>query len=263
MNQRTELLDQMLQITTDLFFETESNLLLNGLPAVPTSILDIGCGNGVYLSKMNDRYPAAKCTGIELDQKMYSRADLRNDHRMRLVQGSYEQLDGQDTFDLAIARLVILHIPDIDDFVNWLCKRLHHRSRVVIIDFDDTRFQGHEHLPLFISLYKNARQSLRRRRSFLDLPDILKLEFQHGGLAHIETKKYGIRADSPSKKYALYAYMKLSTEYLLGMPLSEDRADELNNWLRDPDSDIEIPMFGMSFGQTATHASSAKEAIFS
>lgn len=263
MNDRVDLLDQMLHITTDLFLETECSLLLDDLPEAPTTILDIGCGNGAYLAKLKERYPFADCTGVELDRPMYMKAALRNDRGMNLIHGSYEQLDEQTALDLIIARLVILHIENVGEFVKWIYNRLHPLSRVVIIDFDDARFRGNERLPLFLSLYRQARQSLRGRRTFLELPDALKLEFQYGGLAVTGTKRYAVRADSPSKKAALYSYMKLSTEYLLGEPLSAERADELDEWLHDPDADMEIPMFGMSLARSPIEGSGAKEAISS
>jgi ubiquinone/menaquinone biosynthesis C-methylase UbiE len=251
METRADRLDRMLNVTAELFFELERSMFFRKFGERTMSSLDIGCGNGAYAAKIGARFPDMRLTGVEIDVEMYRKAMVRQEGNLTYIQGSYEQLRGDSPYDAVIARLVVLHIQDRDGFVKWVYDHTSDGGTVIVIDFDDARYRENEKLPLFSTLYKKARQSLRRKRTLLELPDALRLEFCHGGFVHLDTERYSIRADSPERKYRLCEYMRLATEYLLDAPISADRERELAAWLDEPGAFQEIPMFGIRFGKSA------------
>ncbi|TNJ68153.1 methyltransferase domain-containing protein [Paenibacillus hemerocallicola] len=251
MDTRADRLDRMLNVTVELFFELEQTMFFRQFGKRKMATLDIGCGNGAYAANIGARFPDMRLTGVEIDAEMYQKALVRQERNLTYIRGSYEQLHGNGSYDAVIARLVVLHIQNRDEFVKWVYDHTSNDGTVILIDFDDARYRENEKLPLFSTLYSTARQSLRRKRTFLELPDALRLEFCHGGFVHLNTERYTIRADRPDGKLRFCEYMRLATEYLLDAPISAERERELAAWLDDPDASHEIPMFGIRFGKSA------------
>lgn len=251
METRADRLERMLNVTAELFFELEQSVLFRQFGKRGMAALDIGCGNGAYAANIGARYPDMRLTGVEMDVQMYRMALVRETRNLTFIQGSYEQLLGNGPYDAVIARLVILHIQDRSGFVKWVYDHTSDDGSVIVIDFDDARYRENEKLPLFSALYRAARQSLRSKRTFLQLPDELRLEFCHGGFVHLHTERYCVRADSPDSKRRFCEYMRLATEYLLDAPIPLDRERELAAWLDEPGASHEIPMFGIRLGKSA------------
>ncbi|MEF3301640.1 methyltransferase domain-containing protein [Paenibacillus sp. GYB003] len=253
MQTKAERLGRMLTVGADLMFGRERELLLAPLiGANVASALDIGCGNGAYMARLSDAFPGVKLTGVEIDEAMYRQASALNgeSRRWNIVRGGYESLTGTGPYDAIIVRLVAPHIPDRAEFARWLAAHTHDRSLLFVIDFDDGRYRGWDGLPLFSSLYEDARRQLKGRRGFLQLPDQLKLEFRQAGFEPIRTESYAIRADRRESREKCRDYMRFATEYLLDEPIDRLRERELADWLERPDAELEIPMFGIVFAKT-------------
>ncbi|MDF2719436.1 MAG: class SAM-dependent methyltransferase [Paenibacillus sp.] len=251
MDTRADRLDRMLNVTAELFFELEQSMFFRQFGKRGMATLDIGCGNGAYMANIGAYFPDMRLTGVEIDVEMYRKAVVRQGKNLAYIQGSYERLHGSGPYNAVIVRLVVLHIQDRDGFVKWVYDHTSDDGTVIIIDFDDARCRENDKLPLFSSLYSKARRTLRGERTFLELPDALRLELCHRGFVHLDTERYSIRADRSDIKRQFYEYMRLATEYLLDAPISADRDRELAAWLEDPDASHEIPMFGIRFGKSA------------
>jgi SAM-dependent methyltransferase len=241
----------MLNVTADLFFDMEMSLFFRRFGEKRMTMLDIGCGNGTYLACISDQYPGMRLTGIEIEEEVFRKAQVKRKENLTFVHGSYEQLTGAGPYDTILARLVVPHIGNRNSFVQWLYEHTTEQSTVIVIDFDDSRYHGNVKLPLFSSLYKQARQSLKQRGTFLELRDALLLEFRHAGFIDLGTERYSVRTDRDDLKRMCRDYMRLATEYLLDAPISAEREDELAAWLDDSDSFQEIPMFGIVFGKSS------------
>ncbi|TMV50285.1 methyltransferase domain-containing protein [Paenibacillus mesophilus] len=251
MNTRADRLDRMLNVTAELFFGVENSLFFRRFGEKGTTLLDIGCGNGTYLACIGEHYPDMRLTGVEIEEEMCRKAQDKQKRNLTFVHGSYEQLTGTGSYDTILARLVVPHIPDRSGFVKWLYEHTSEQSTVIVIDFDDERYRDNDELPLFSSLYKKARQSLKRKGTFLELPDALLVEFRHAGFVHLGTEWYSVRTDRRDLKQVCREYMLLATEYLLDTPITAEREKELDRWLDNDDSFLEIPMFGIVFGRSS------------
>ena len=89
------------------------------LPATAGSyrtILDAGCGSGVFSFELAKRHPEAQVTGVELEPELVARANeiARRAHlaNCRFQQGDVTKLDFDDEFDLVTATEVLEHVSD-------------------------------------------------------------------------------------------------------------------------------------------------------
>ncbi|PYI55901.1 class I SAM-dependent methyltransferase [Paenibacillus flagellatus] len=248
---KIERLDRMLNVTAELFFGKEAELFFRRFEGGRDSLLDIGCGNGAYLGRLAAAYPGLGLTGIDPEERLLRKAKDAPSlaQAARFLHGGYDVLTGDETYDTILARLVVLHLPDRDHWGHWLAERTRERSELVVIDFDDDRYCGDDRLPLFTALYKRARRTLRGPRSFVPLPDALRLALEPYGFERLRVERYEVRADKPDTKRLLRDYMRLATEYMTGEPISAERERELLDWEDDPASDQRIPMFGAVFAR--------------
>jgi ubiquinone/menaquinone biosynthesis C-methylase UbiE len=76
-------------------------------PKHPLDIIDLGSADGLMLSSVQDRFPSAKCIGIEYSRELI---ETMSDRRIMVLQGDIHYLPILDnSFDVAIATAVIEH----------------------------------------------------------------------------------------------------------------------------------------------------------
>jgi ubiquinone/menaquinone biosynthesis C-methylase UbiE len=76
------------------------------------SFLDAGCGNGIYLNFMSDKYPEAKLFGFDFSDTIIPIA-RKNAPNTEINQGNLEKLTCADaSFDLILCTQVIEHLLD-------------------------------------------------------------------------------------------------------------------------------------------------------
>jgi 2-polyprenyl-3-methyl-5-hydroxy-6-metoxy-1,4-benzoquinol methylase len=77
-------------------------------------VLDVGCGNGIYYTKMRQMHPHVQYFGIDLFEKMLE----SHPSPANLSQGDVASLPfANATFDVVMANHVLFHIDDIDSAV--------------------------------------------------------------------------------------------------------------------------------------------------
>lgn len=83
--------------------------VLSGRPA-PSTVLDIGCGNGHTLLRLAEEYPAAQLTGIDLSREAVLLAEQRVPTASLLAGDMLELERSLGSFDLIVMLGVLEHI---------------------------------------------------------------------------------------------------------------------------------------------------------
>jgi ubiquinone/menaquinone biosynthesis C-methylase UbiE len=121
-----------------LGWEQEAEALTSLGLADGMSVLEIGSGPGFYTELLCGLVPNASITGLEIDPELIAHAESRLAGRVsRFVERSV--LDTglpDDSFDFAVARLVLQHIPDQEQALKEILRVLRPGGRLVVIDVD-------------------------------------------------------------------------------------------------------------------------------
>lgn len=86
------------------------------LPGNTSSLLDIGCGSGLELDRIFERFPALNVVGIDLSEKMLSALKVKHgDRNIALICDDYFVHDlGKDKYDVVVAFETLHHFkPDV------------------------------------------------------------------------------------------------------------------------------------------------------
>ncbi len=76
------------------------------------NIIDLGTAEGRMLNVIKDRYPKARCVGVEYDKTLVTYGSERFP-RLYFVQSDIQHLSfKKDIFDVVVATAVIEHVPD-------------------------------------------------------------------------------------------------------------------------------------------------------
>lgn len=134
-----------LNAQVDLFWPTESELLVRYGLEEDMDYLDCGCGPGRLIELIKDRFPALKCTGLEMDPILVEAATQNLDRlglsNCNVIQGTAENPNLPDeSFDFITMRLVLEHVPEPDVALQSLRRLLRPGGRLFIISND---FENH------------------------------------------------------------------------------------------------------------------------
>ncbi len=112
----------------------------------PKSILDVGCGGGIFATKLAQLYPEAKIVGIDLNPLAIKfandRLSLMKDRPKNVsfeVSKQAELNEPEKSYDVVLSTLVCHHLNDnaIVDFFSRACKVA--KDRVIINDLQRSR----------------------------------------------------------------------------------------------------------------------------
>ncbi len=106
-----------LDAQVDLFWPQEAALYRRLGLAAGMAVLDCGCGTGRLLARLHEEFPGIRTVGIDVDEALIERAARRaaafRPRDFAIARQSILSLTfPDDTFDFAIARLVLEHLPD-------------------------------------------------------------------------------------------------------------------------------------------------------
>lgn len=106
-----------------------------------TTVLDLGTGNGYFLSRLAERHPEKTFTGIESSPSLAALARRwgaeGKTSNMRVLQGSCPVAGIEDRFDLVLARLSLYCMPNREEVLGWARGLLKEGGRIVVMDVDD------------------------------------------------------------------------------------------------------------------------------
>lgn len=191
-----------LQAQADLFWEKELRCYrLYGL-ADGMNVVECGSGPGYVLDKILAAFPGCVCTGVEIDPELAEvhrhRVSAQGLNRCTVVQKSILSTGlSENSFDFAITRLVLEHLPNPIEAVREVLRILKPGGKAVFIDNDfEFHLTTYPEIPPLKMLYeaycKSMSASGGNPKIGRQLPTILKKAgFEHVDLeilsAHSET----------------------------------------------------------------------------
>jgi malonyl-CoA O-methyltransferase len=115
--------------------ELSNNLVIKFLPNLQNkTILDFGCGTG-YFCSMAKKLGALEVTGIDLSPAMVDAAK-KNCPEGKFFAGNISDIELKENyFDVAIAALVLAHLPEFKSSLLKILKALKPDGKMIITDF--------------------------------------------------------------------------------------------------------------------------------
>jgi ubiquinone/menaquinone biosynthesis C-methylase UbiE len=106
------------------------------------SVIDVGAGPGFVTAELLDLLPSGRVTALEIDPVMIERAEKylagKADDRLTILKGSVMGTKlPDDTFDFAITRYVLEHLPDPVGAAREVRRILKPGGKFVVLDVDD------------------------------------------------------------------------------------------------------------------------------
>jgi 2-polyprenyl-3-methyl-5-hydroxy-6-metoxy-1,4-benzoquinol methylase len=141
-------------------FSVLSHAGFGGLSSAPESILDVGCGAGWLSFALQDKYPDADITGIEINQEAINFATNRayknrKSPTFRLIEHP-DLREPDKSVDVVTCSLVTHHIPTDDDIIEFLrrCGKVA-RKAIVISDLERNAMSAIMYRMILASLFDN------------------------------------------------------------------------------------------------------------
>src|SRR5215470_9835160 len=233
--------DSLLAYQVDLAFPQELKFLV-ALKAWrdAATVLDAGCGNGYYVSRLHEFFPEKRYFGVDISPELVSIAARRNPD-IAVTLADFTQYAPGRRFDLIVMRFLVQHLKDFGAVLDAADRLLTPKGRLLIIESDLAASGHHPDLPAFTEmLHTFARVSgeqgaLKPRL----LSNAQKLVCETAPLWSV-----GHQESIASPHIGPFDGSKLLAVYHLWIDLCErsemfgfdfDRVrDELAHWARDP-----------------------------
>lgn len=116
--------------------------LLRRNQVMPTSIAEVGCGGGLVLKDVSERFPGCRAVGYEISPQAFARARQRSGPGLEFLHKDI--LGTDDSYDLVLVIDVFEHV---EDYLGFLRRLRRHATRQVF------------HIPLDMNVQAVARMS--------------------------------------------------------------------------------------------------------
>jgi S-adenosylmethionine-diacylgycerolhomoserine-N-methlytransferase len=125
------------------FFLFGRNRLINQIAKTlsPSSILEIGCGTGVNLIKLNKLFPDSKITGLDVSPEMLqvARTKISRNANITLINDMFDQHTSLPTFDLILCSYTASTVPNLRLFLSAIATHLTDQGHFACVDFHSSR----------------------------------------------------------------------------------------------------------------------------
>jgi ubiquinone/menaquinone biosynthesis C-methylase UbiE len=235
---KLELWNRQLELQVELTIQEDIEYLQR-LPEFRRSkrILEIGCGNGIFLSGIARSFTDKTFVGIDINEKLLASAYRRSARRenLRFQKRDIYEIECFDTkFDFIIIRLVVQHLKDLEGFLQ-ICSRLLRRSgSMLIIEALDAKTTFSPGVPEARQLFG----AIRRTQPKGGPERALNLVIRHAGGHDLHIMEDGARvyktqAESRAKTKVVSLFSNLAALAPLAFDASADRKklqSELRIW---------------------------------
>ena len=139
--------DSLLAYQVDLAFPQELKFLVS-LKAWrdATCVLDAGCGNGYYISRLREFFPEKRYFGVDISQELVAIAARRHPD-IAVTLADFTQYASDRRFDLIVMRFLVQHLKDFGAVLQAADRLLTPTGRLLIIESDLAASGHHPDLP--------------------------------------------------------------------------------------------------------------------
>lgn len=150
--------DQLLEAQTDVFLPHEIEFFLaNEAWAEACSVLDVGCGNGYYLSRLKTFFPQKRYTGIDISPRLIEIASSNGaSDGVHYQTADFFEYEPHEQHDIVLMRLIVQHMKGIGDILQHAAGLIKDDGRVVVIEPDPEHFANHPQTPMFDELLRRV-----------------------------------------------------------------------------------------------------------
>lgn len=242
---KTEIYANMLTIQADMAFPFERPFYENKEWREAKKVLDFGCGNAYYITKLATIYPEKVYYGCEADGDMRTVAKATTSNFSNIHILSPEELEELNGIDFFLFRLVLLHLPDRKIGYELITKVGIENPKVLVIDADDEFFRSNPEPSVFLATLS----ALRDKSVDRDLYSKINEELKPYGLSSNFSLRIIINNDFPHAHESMIQYMYYTAELGAGSPLDEKVDKDLIEWWLNKDAYIQYGIFGKLFSK--------------
>ena len=136
--------DDLLTLQVSLFFPHEMQFLNEWEPwRQAQSVLDVGCGNGAYLSKLHSFFAEKSYSGIDVSSELIDVAKERY-KEMNFIAEDFFSYKQEELSDLIIMRFIIQHLNDFPAILTKAATLMNPDGGLLVIEPD---FQNSRNMP--------------------------------------------------------------------------------------------------------------------
>ncbi len=238
---REDIYDSILKYQVDFSMEQEITILKDTNWSNSKKVLDYGCGNGYYLSKLADKYPDKTFWGCDKNPEILKKVKVQSN--TTFLCGEYPSLNIPDDIDFFIVRYLTSYLPDRIEFFKWIKEHSSGHASILLVDAFDDELTVKPYLPMFMKGQDAFIDSVNEGGGCRDLIKTCTQELSQLGFSLIDTKSIVVNSSAPYIKEKIFAYMCLIAEIDNGSVISSELADELIRWLIDPDAFLQYGSF--------------------
>ena len=145
--QPLSLKDELPRLSTQarlLYITQKDKLDSLELPKPSGSFLDLGCGPGVYLSKVSkhNKFANYKFTGIDVNSEMITYAKLSYNGIKWKQMSVYDTNFKNDSFDIVHGSFIFIHLMNPDLVLKEITRLLKTNGKLYVVDVNDATFEG-------------------------------------------------------------------------------------------------------------------------
>jgi SAM-dependent methyltransferase len=170
--------DDLLRLQVDLFFPQERAYLGTFAPwQAARHVLDVGCGNGYYLSQLQSAFPQKSYFGIDLSRELIAEARTRHGGpALRFAEANFFAFSPARRFDLLLMRFIVQHLTDFATVLARASRLVEPGGGLLIVEPDLAASGNTPATPRFAGLlerFEGARKADGRMKGRLDEIDAI------------------------------------------------------------------------------------------
>lgn len=144
--------NSLLAYQVDLAFPQELKFLVS-LKAWQdaSSVLDAGCGNGYYLSRLREFFPTKRYFGVDISPELVAIA-ARQHPAIAVTESDFTNYAPNRQFDLIIMRFLVQHLRDFRAVLRAVDRLLASNGRLLIIESDLAASGHYPELPVLTDM---------------------------------------------------------------------------------------------------------------